>query len=135
MISTDVHIPHPAAKHRVQASLVHITKYWQSENGTHRVIVRFITNSRTPTWQKRTNEGVEADAKKILFDREANIGLYMSQNGRMSALWMNDQFWKVTQRRWKKNKNGIMRMKIEIEPVETSTSHEKSLKKAVSKFI
>jgi hypothetical protein len=109
--------------------LIHVLNYWQTDKGVHRVVFQFLNNGRH-------RRQVEPETQKVLFDKDANVGLFMSQKGRTSCVWMNEQFWRVTARRWKKRaKDGLLKMKIEVEPTELSKSHDKSLKRAVSKYL
>jgi hypothetical protein len=124
------HLPHPAAEHRVYASLIQILKYWETDKGVHRVVIQFLNNGKS-------RRNIDPETHKTLYDKDTNVGLFMSQNGRTSAIWMNEKFWQVTCRRWKKSGafGGLLKMKIEVEPVELSKSHDKSLRKAVSKYL
>lgn len=120
-------LPHPQASGVVKVIIVIVKSLTDLPNGNKRVVVD-IDNFNPIKNIKHVYNGA------------TKVGVHISQEGRASALWMDDAMWRIVRRKDRTRRQGwkstpIKTLSLDIEQVVVDEAHMKSLSKIIAKII
>lgn len=120
-------LPHPQASGVVKVIVVVVKTLIDLPNGNKRVVVDI------------DNFNLIKNIKGV-YNGATRVGVHISQQGRASALWMDDAMWRVVRRKDKTRRQGwkstpIKTLSLDIETVAVDEAHMKSLSKIIAKVL
>jgi len=126
-------LPDPSAKHKIKVDLAFVLREHDIENG-RRLVVKFRGSQHGGYISSLRRE---REPSKEMFDTDQKIVLYVSQKGRVSAVWIDDCFWKVTRRKKLKKENWVdpLTLKIDVQRANITEAHEKAIQRTAAKYL
>ena len=125
-------LPDPSAKHKIIVDIAFVLREQDIKNG-RRLVIKFRSGQRGAYQASLAGERGPA---KEMYDSEQKIVLYISQKGRVSAIWIDDCFWKVVRRKKLKSEwREPLTLKIDIQKASITEAHEKSIQRCAAKYL
>jgi hypothetical protein len=127
-------LPDPSAKHRIKVDIAFVVREQNIENG-RRLVIKFRQQQNTNAYSSQLSK--EREPTKQMYDSDQKIVLYISQKGRVSAIWMDDCFWKVTRRKKLKKEDwhAPLTLKVDVQKATITEAHEKSIQRCAAKYL